>query len=155
MDTSGVSMKALERAVAVVNRIVLKSSVQPGNSIPNEGKAKVWGRPIDSSHHVGLTSRSETVCERTFESFPTFHLPRRLLIAIVWATSCKALCLIAGEVDKDISQGQRADTCARGQKAREEPCPVLGLACGGVLSSRSQLDHTVNVFQILHHPAYE
>lgn len=34
-------MKALERAVAVVNRIVLKSAVQPGKNQAVEGKAKV------------------------------------------------------------------------------------------------------------------
>ena len=35
------SMKALERAVAVINRIITKSNVQKGNGVAIDGKAKV------------------------------------------------------------------------------------------------------------------
>ena len=46
MDPSGVSMKALERAVAVINRIITNSNVQKGNGAAIDGKTKVCHQSV-------------------------------------------------------------------------------------------------------------
>ena len=75
---------------------------------------------VTLSHHISMCSHPGNTYIDSFDSIREFHACMSIQdYGWLFITGHHCVCTMAteGEMDKDISQSQGADTCARGQEA--------------------------------------